>query len=175
MNDAFQNDIQVSFDSSSRSGRWEDMRTYLKQLIQTLDANSDRLAYLQSEIEDLREANLKTTETIQALCDAANEEVQREVSLTLNDDASDVVVDIAPEEQTSSETPSTEEPAISEEDFIHELMKLPGVGAKSSLTIANHIAEAQADNVLRFAYALRAVNADLSEDDSPYQPTLNLD
>ena len=174
MDNMFTSDMQVSFDSASRSGRWGDLRAYLKQLIHILDENSDRLANLQSEVEEVRADNLKIAEAIQGLCDAANEEVQREISLTLNDDDSDVVVDVAPEEE-DIEAPYEDEPILSEEDFINELRKLPGVGAKSSVTIATHIAEAQGENVLKFAYALRAVNDDLSKNDESQQPTLDLD
>ena len=165
----------VIFESSSRSGRWGDLRAYLKQLIQILDENSDRLAHLQSEVDEIRAVNLKITETVQELSDAANEEIQREVSLTLNDDNSDVVIDTAPEEQPGQEVPVDEDEILSEEDFINELKKLPGIGSKSSIVIATHIAEAQDENVLRFAYALRAVNADISKDDHPRQLPLNLD
>ena len=175
MDGTFLDDMQVSFDSASRSGRWGDLRSYLKELMQTLDENSDRLARLQSETEEIRFTNLKVAEVIQGLCDAANEEVQREVSLMLNDDDSDVIIDTAPEEEPEEEISYEDEPILSEEDFINELRKLPGVGAKSSVTIATHIAEAQSENVLKFAYALRAVNADLSKNDDSKQPTLDLD
>lgn len=174
MDNAYTDDMHVSFNSESRSGRWGDLRTYLKQLVLTLDENSDRLAHLQSEIESIRADNLRIAEVVQGLSDAANEEVQREVSLTLNDDDSDVVIDVAPEEMEEPEISTDDEALLSVEDFINELKKLPGIGAKSSETIANYIAEAQGENVLKFAYALRAVNADLSKDDSQ-QPMLNLD
>ena len=174
MDNAYTDEMHVSFSSESRSGRWSDLRTYLKQLILTLDENSDRLAHLQSEMEAIRADNLRIAEMVQGLSDAANEEVQREISLTLNDDDSDVVIDVAPDEMEDPEAPTDDEILLSVEDFISELKKLPGIGAKSSETIANYIAEAQGENVLKFAYALRAVNDDLSKGDDSRQPTLDL-
>lgn len=87
-------DIQnISIDGASRSSRWKALRGYLKQIIEIADENSDRLSSLESETSKLRESNLKLTEVIQVLSDLANEEVQREVSLTLNDTDYDIVID----------------------------------------------------------------------------------
>lgn len=87
-------DIQnISIDGASRSSRWKALRGYLKQIIKIADENSDRLSSLENEASRLRESNLKLTEAVQVLSDLANEEVQREISLTLNDTDYDIVMD----------------------------------------------------------------------------------
>jgi len=152
---------QITFSSASRQGRWHDLRTYLKQLIRALDENSDRLAQLQSEIDEIKEANGRTAELAQGLCDAANEEIQREASLKLNDDDSGLVIDMPPEDVSEPSLSHEDEPSLSMEDFCEDLMKLPRVGKLISQAIQQYIEGAQPESILNFAYALRAVHDDI--------------
>ena len=93
MPDLLENTQSISIDGDSRSARWKSLRGHLKQLVQVVDENNDRIAALKEEASQIRERNLKLAEAIQILSDLANEEVQREISLTLNDTDYDIVMD----------------------------------------------------------------------------------
>lgn len=91
-----ENTDEISIDGGTRASRWENLRKYLIQVIKVADENSDKLADLGSEAEDIRNANLKLTDVVQALSDLANQEHQREISLILNDTDEGVVKDARP-------------------------------------------------------------------------------
>ena len=113
--DAFLEGIEdMSIDGGSRYARWKNLRGHLKQIVRLADENSDRLAALEEEAAEIREVNLRLTEAIQVLGDLANEEVQREISLTLNDTDYEVVIDAAPDVLTQ---PGSEESAPAGEFF----------------------------------------------------------
>lgn len=152
MDNLFEN---ISLDGGSRSSRWKNLRSHLKQLIQIADENSDRLASIEAEAAQIRENNLKLTEAIQTLSDLANEEVQREVSLTLNDTDFDVVVDapVQPQSQVSSEM-ETRTNAFTIEEFLKKIDGVPGIGEKRINAISEYL------------------DADTR---SGYQPSLNLE
>lgn len=156
MDDFLENIDSLSIDGKSRSARWKNLRGHLKQVTRLADENSDRLAGLEAEIAQIRDVNLKLTETIQILSDLANEEVQREISLTLNDTDYDIVVDVAPDLPTilESETTNVTHGAFSLADLQGELKKLPRVGGKTAEEIAAYIQEAGEEKAQHFAMAL---------------------
>lgn len=142
MNNPFDNIEDMSLDGGSRSSRWKNLRGYLKQLGQIVDENSDRLATIETKAARIREDNLRIAKVIQALSDLANEEVQREVSLTLNDTDFDVVVD--------NDTPAYSQPhTISEaeertdaftiEEFLKMIDGAPGIGEKRINAISEYL------------------------------------
>lgn len=146
-------DIQnISIDGASRSSRWKALRGYLKQIIKIADENSDRLSSLENEASRLRESNLKLTEAVQVLSDLANEEVQREISLTLNDTDYDIVID-TPEPTPSfsdaaaspcnSAPPSPEiverKDAYTVDEFVEMLKGAPRMGEKTLKQVADYL------------------------------------
>ena len=92
-----ENTDEISIDGGTRASRWEKLREYLKLVVKVADENSDKLAVMGSEAEDVRNANLKLTDVIQTLIDLAGVECQREKSLELNDVGDGVVVDTQPQ------------------------------------------------------------------------------
>lgn len=172
--DAFLEGIEgMSIDGGSRSARWKNLRGHLKQIVRLADENSDRLAALEEEAAEIREVNLRLTEAIQVLGDLANEEVQREVSLTLNDTDYEVVIDAAPDVLTQ---PGSEESTPAEEffdsvDLREELKRLPRIGNKTAEEIAAHIQRAGDEKARQFAAALRGI-VRASEEGATGQPSL---
>lgn len=146
-------DIQnISIDGASRSSRWKALRGYLKQIIKIADENSDRLSSLENEASKLRESNLKLTEAVQVLSDLANEEVQREISLTLNDTDYDIVIDTpestfpfsdAATPPCNSAPPSPEiaerEDAYTVDEFVEMLKGAPRMGEKTLKLVADYL------------------------------------
>lgn len=146
-------DIQnISIDGASRSSRWKALRGYLKEIIKAADENSDRLSLLESDVSKLRESNLKLTEAIQVLSDLANEEVQREISLTLNDTNYDIVID-TPEPDVlpldsvalpcnsflSSPEIDKREDTYTVDEFIGMLRGAPRMGEKTLQQVADYL------------------------------------
>ena len=172
--DAFLEGIEdMSIDGGSRSARWKNLRGHLKQIVRLADENSDRLAALEEEAAEIREVNLRLTEAIQDLGDLANEEVQREISLTLNDTDYEVVIDAAPDVLTQ---PGSEESAPAGEffdsvDLREELKRLPRIGNKTAEEIAAHIQRAGDEKARQFAAALRGI-VQASEESETGQPSL---
>lgn len=173
MDDFLENIDSVSIDGKSRSARWKNLRGHLKQVIRLADENSDRLGALETELAQIREANLKLTEVVQVLSDLANEEVQREISLTLNDTEYDIVVDVAPEPQRmlESEVAVTVDETLSLVDLQKGLRKLPRVGGKTAEEIAAYVQEAGEEKANHFATALLDVIEE-SERRAVTQPSL---
>lgn len=150
------------FDNASRHERWNALRSHLKQLVRIADENSDRLALLEQEVKEARNHNLQLTEWLQVLCDLTNGEVQREVSLTLNDTDFNVVVDTDEDDAKPQKQLEPHASDLSEARFLAELKKFPGVGDKSAQSIADYIAKAHDETVLDFARVLMGVNADIA-------------
>lgn len=175
MNEEFLVTTDVSFGSPTRSGRWADLRSYLKQAIQAVDTHSDKLAEIQQEIESVRNDNLRLAESLQALCDAANEEVQRETSLTLNDMDYDVVIDEPQDLEFDRPSQNDLSCNMTLEDFIDQLKMLPGVGEASAKKIGEHISQAGADSVFEFASILLTINDKIAQQEGGTQPPLPLD
>ena len=138
MDDFFENIDAISIDGKSRSARWKNLRGHLKQLIRLADENSDRMAALESEIAQVKAVNLKLTEVIQALSDLANEEVQREISLTLNDTDFEIVVD-RPSQESTVTSKEIELDAYTVPEFLEMVKGTPGIGAKKLQDISNHL------------------------------------
>lgn len=134
-------DIQnIGLEGDSRSARWKSLRKHLKQLIRVADENSDKLASLEAEVARIRESNLQLTEVIQILGNLANEEVQREISLTLNYTDFDIVVDVpAQDDACSAENAKSDAYTVSE--FLEMVKGTPGIGAKKLQDISNHLGE----------------------------------
>lgn len=126
-------DALPEFENMSRSDRWLAFRKYL----------------------------LRLNDSINAAADVANEEAQREISLTLNDDFE---YDTCFSAQTAEKGPAE----FSEKQFLAELAKLPNIGTETARDIAGYAALAQDAKVLDFAHALAELNADIT-------PTLDLD
>lgn len=133
MESILHNDVFPEFENMSRSDRWLAFRKYL----------------------------LRLNESINAAADAANEEAQREISLTLNDDFE---YDTCFSAQAAEKGPAE----FSEKQFLAELAKLPNIGTETARDIAGYAALAQDAKVLDFAHALAELNADIT-------PTLDLD
>lgn len=138
MDDFFENIDAISIDGKSRSARWKNLRGHLKQLTRLADENSDRMAALESEIAQVKAVNLKLTEVIQALSDLANEEVQREISLTLNDTDFEIVVD-RPSQESTVTSKEIELDAYTVPEFLEMVKGTPGIGAKKLQDISNHL------------------------------------
>ncbi len=175
VNDEFLNIKEISFDSPNRSGRWADLRKYLKLATQSVDMRNDKLAEIQQEIESVRNDNLRLAEVLQMLCDAANEEVQRETSLMLNDMDYDVVIDEPQDPSFNDSSNNDIAHTMTLEDFIDQLKKLPGVGGARAETIGEYISKAGADSVFEFANILFDINEKIAESEDSAQPTLPLD
>ena len=138
MDDFLENIDAISIDGKSRSARWKSLRGHLKQLIRLADENSDRMAALESEVTQVRAVNLKLTEAIQALGDLANEEVQREISLTLNDTDFEIVVD-RPNQESAATVEEAETNAYTIPEFLEMVKGTPGIGAKKLQDISSHL------------------------------------
>lgn len=173
MDDFLENIGSISIDGKSRSARWKNLRGHLKQVIRLADENSDRLASLEVEAVQIREVNLKLTEVIQTLSDLANEEVQREISRTLNDTGYDVVIDVAPEPPVALGPGAADatQGSFSSVDLKKELKKLPRVGGKTAEEIAAFVHEAGDEKAYSFAMALLDVIEE-SEKRVVVQPSL---
>lgn len=133
-------DALPEFENMSRSDRWLAFRKYL----------------------------LRLNESINAAADVANEEAQREISLTLNDDFE---YDACFSAQTAENDPAE----FSEEQLLAELTKLPNIGTETARDIAGYAALAQDAKVLDFAHALAELNADITPCEGLAQFTLDLD
>lgn len=140
MESTSQNNMFPELENMSRSDRWLAFRKYL----------------------------LKLNESIGAAADAANEEAQREISLTLNDDFE---YGTCPSAQISKKDPTE----LTEDQFLVELMKLPNIGAEVAQDIAMYVTLAKGDKVLDFAHALAELNADILPHRAPVQSSLDLD
>jgi hypothetical protein len=88
--------MDINLEGNSPAERWGKLRQHLKQLTEDIAANNKKLDVLEKVASDLRDSNSRNISTLQALSDLANEEKQREISLTLNVIDDDVVVDTAP-------------------------------------------------------------------------------
>lgn len=110
MSDLLENIQNISIEGDSRSARWKSLRGHLKQLVKIIDENNDTLVELKTEVSRIQEFNLKLTEVVQKLSDLTNEEVQREISLTLNDMDYDIVID----------TPTSDIPAIQQHESVEK-------------------------------------------------------
>lgn len=115
----------------------------------------------------LRKYLLELNESISVAADAANEEAQREISLTLNDDFEYDAHCVTQEIRKHSAV-------LSEKQFIDELVKLPHIGMKAAQDIAAHVALAQDEKVLDFAGALVELNNDIALCGGTVQSTLDL-
>lgn len=145
MPDLLENTQSISIDGDSRSARWKSLRGHLKQLVQVVDENNDRIAALKEEVSQIRERNLKLAEAIQILSDLANEEVQREISLTLNDTDYDIVMDTPAAAPVITANPS---PEITEkadtytvDEFMEMLKGAPGMGAKTLQKVSAYLSQ----------------------------------
>lgn len=136
----FQSAAFLEFENMSRSERWLALRKYL----------------------------IKLNKAISAVADVANEEAQREISLTLNDD---LEYDVSSITQEIRKSPVV----LSEKQFIDELAKLPHIGMKAAQDIAAYMALAQDEKVLDFAGALVELNNDIALCGGILQSTLDLD
>lgn len=132
------NTQDISIDGGSRAARWKNLRDYLEKTIAACDEGNDGLAKTEAEIKNIRKSYLKLAEIIQTLSDLANEEIQREISLTLNDTDYDVVIDTP---VFASESPVNEErtEAYTKGEFIEALKSVPGIGQKRLADISNHL------------------------------------
>lgn len=139
MESTLHNDALPEFENMSRSDRWLAFRKYL----------------------------LKLNESISAAADVANEEAQREISLTLNNDFEYDACFMQAAEKDPAE--------FGKERLLAELAKLPNIGAKAAQDIADYAALAQDAKVLDFAHALAELNANITPCESPVQSTLDLD
>lgn len=138
MDDFLENIDAISIDGKSRSARWKNLRGHLKQLARLADENSDRMAALESEIAQVRAVNLKLAEVTQILSDLANEEVQREISLTLNDTDFEIVVD-RPNQESVATSEEVEPDAYTIPEFLEMVKGTPGIGAKKLQDISDHL------------------------------------
>lgn len=128
----------IAIDGGSRSARWKSLRKHLRQIVRTADESSDKLAALETEIVQIREANFRLSEYVQTLADLANEEVQREISLTLNDVDCDIVVDAPVQDEVlSAEDGNQRSYAIPE--FLQMVKGAPGIGEKKLQAIAEYL------------------------------------
>lgn len=108
--DSFLDNVDsISFEGNSRSARWDSLRNHLKHLIQITKDNNDKLARLEKEVAQIREVNLKVAEAIETLSNLANEEVQREISLTLNDTDGGIAINAIVQESIDSDKGANEE------------------------------------------------------------------
>lgn len=139
MDTALDNIQDMSIDGGSRSARWKNLRQYLKDFIKIADENSDKLAFLEAEASRIRESNLKLTEAIQVLSDLVNEEVQREISLTLNDTDFDIVADEPAVLNVASDFDEAKEDTYTVDEFIEMLRGVKGIGEKKLQAISSHL------------------------------------
>lgn len=128
----------IAIDGGSRSARWKSLRNHLRQIAVATDDSSDKLAALETEIVQMRETNLRLSQYVKILADLANEEVQREISLTLNDLDYDIVVDApAQDEVLSVEDGSKRSYTIPE--FLEMVKGAPGIGKKKLQAISEYL------------------------------------
>lgn len=132
-------DIQnLRIDGESRAARWKSLRMLLRRLAQEAHENNETLALLEREIIQLQEANLRIAEALQTLGDLANEEIQREISLTLNDTNFEIVVD-APSPESEREAPCKTEDQYTISEVLSLLADIRGIGPKKLDDIAAHL------------------------------------
>lgn len=84
---------ELVIEGDSAASRWKSMKTLLRQVALEINSNDERIRNLADEASGLLEYNERLSKVVNLLSDLANEEVQREISLTLNDTDSDVIVD----------------------------------------------------------------------------------
>lgn len=152
----------IVFDGASRSSKWKSLRKYLKLTLAALESNAARISFLEKEIQLIAEENNKLTTITTILSDLANEEAQREISLTLNDTDFDIVIDKGPDptesipsinskvssNQTVNQPLSQEAIANLLNDLEKDLETLDKIGPKLAENIARHIFDTS-ENVAR--------------------------
>lgn len=155
---------EISIDASSRAGRWKKARVYLKEVAEALDASNERLDRIRNELTRIEGDNLKLVGAIRALSDLANEEVQREKSLKLNDDNCGIVIDAPPQVPVAISV--EESSSLFEGDLLVELEKLPGIGSKTASGVEAFVRKAGEENARRFIHVLSDVNLAVLGDDA---------
>lgn len=159
MNVQLEDIANITLEGDSRSTRWKKLKSHLRGLAQAQDAIGDKLASLKEETERVRDESLKLADALQTLSDLASEEVQREVSLTLNDDDYEIVAD-APSQVSLSDARETEKTSDRSYDLIAELQKLPSIGSATARKIADHIHNSGEDRAQQLAWLLAEINQD---------------
>lgn len=129
---------EIAIGGGSRSARWKCLRKHLQQIVRSADEGSDKLAALEGEMAQVRQANLQLAEYVQTLADLANEEVQREISLTLNDVDYDIVVD-APMQIAAPLAEADEQCSYTIPEFLEMIKGAPGIGAKKLQAISEYL------------------------------------
>lgn len=85
--------MDISDYASATADKWRSLRQQLKELIQDVSADGDRLKELEKGIAALRSDNATRLSVLEGLFEVASEEQQRATSLTLNVMDDDVVLD----------------------------------------------------------------------------------
>lgn len=140
MNEQLEDVASITLEADSRSARWKKLKSYLRELKRKEDSVNAKLALLVEQAEQIQRDSLKLTEALQTLSDCANEEAQREISLTLNDMDFDIVVD-AQSQPTLTHTAEADNEGVESYDLVNELKELPGIGDATAKKIAKHIQE----------------------------------
>lgn len=167
-----ENISDISIDAPSRATRWKNLRAHLRGVAKELDSHDVALLHLQSELSRIRDENQRLTEIVRELGELANEEVQREKSLKLNDVSYEIVVDEHPQEPPFVLVEKTI--PLSDGDLLGELKKLPGIGAKTASGIAAYVLKSGEENARIFAQVLLDVNLASAEEGGAQQVQLHL-
>lgn len=78
-----------------QSEQWDTLKQQLKQLVDEITSREASLEGLEKELSSLRQSNTSCLLELNELCEFANKEKQRAISLTLNDMDDDIVIDRA--------------------------------------------------------------------------------
>lgn len=164
MDNSLENIDKISIEATSRAGRWKKTRAYLKEIAEALDASNEWLNRIRNELARIEDDNLKLAGAIRVLSDLANEEVQREKSLKLNDDSCGIVVDAPPQVPVAISV--EESSSLFEGDLLVELEKLPGIGSKTASGVEAFVRKTGEENARRFTHVLSDVNLTVLNDDA---------